>query len=119
MEKFLIKVLMISLAAIAAAYLLRPNVQVADVKTAIIVGLVLALLNTFLKPILVILTIPITIVTLGLFLIVITILMGKLADKLIDGFTVNGWLYAFLFGLIISIVTWLLEKFIPQRRRLI
>ncbi|MBD0331435.1 MAG: phage holin family protein [Chitinophagaceae bacterium] len=119
MERFFLKILMIALATIAAAYLLRPNVQVADVKTALIVGLVLALLNTFLKPILIILTIPITIITLGLFLIVINILIIKLADNLIDGFSVNGWLYAFLFSLIVSLVTWLLEKFVPTRRRLI
>lgn len=116
MERFFLKILMIAVAAIAATYLLNPHVHVDDAKSALILGLVLALLNMFLKPILIILTIPITIVTLGLFLIVINILMIKLADKLIDGFSVDGWLYAFLFSIIISVVTWLLEKFIPQKK---
>jgi putative membrane protein len=117
MEKFFLKILLIALASIAAAFLLRPHVHLADVPTALILGLVLALLNTFLKPLLVLLTIPITIMSLGLFLIVINIVIIKIADYLIDGFSVHGWLYAFLFSLIVSIVTWLLEKFIPHTRR--
>jgi putative membrane protein len=72
--------------------------------------LVLALLNTFIKPILIILTIPITIVTLGLFLLVINILMVKWTASLVDGFTVDGWWPALLFSLIVSIVSSILEK---------
>ena len=80
-----------------------------DIKTVVIVALVLALLNTFLKPILVMLTIPITIITLGLFLLVINILIVFLADYLIGGFSVDGWLSALLFSLIVSVISYILD----------
>jgi putative membrane protein len=83
-------------------------------KTAIIVALVLALLNTFIKPILVILTIPVTIITLGLFLLVINILIIKWTDRLVGGFTVDGWLSALLFSLIVSLVTWMLSGLVDR-----
>ncbi len=67
---FIIKILITAVAAYAAAWLL-PGVEITDAKTTIIVALMLALLNTFIKPILIILTIPVTILTLGLFLLVI------------------------------------------------
>jgi putative membrane protein len=105
---FIIKILVTAVAAFIAAYIL-PGVEIIDIKTTIIVALVLALLNTFIKPILVILTIPITILTLGLFLLIINILIVKLTDSLVDGFTVNGWLSALLFSLIVSVVSYLID----------
>ena len=84
------------------------------VKTAIIVALVLALLNTFIKPILIILTIPVTILTLGLFLLVINILIIKLTDSLVGGFTVDGWFSALLFSLIVSVVTWMISGLVDR-----
>jgi putative membrane protein len=110
---FIIKVLITAVAAYAAAWLL-PGVAINDAKTAIIVALVLALLNTFIKPILVILTIPVTIITLGLFLLVINILIIKLTDSLVGGFTVDGWLSALLFSLIVSLVTWMLSGLVDR-----
>jgi putative membrane protein len=106
---FIIKVLVTAVAAFVAAYFLD-GVDIVDIKTTIIVALVLALLNTFIKPILIILTIPITIITLGLFLLVINILMVKWTASLVDGFTVDGWWPALLFSLIVSIVSSILEK---------
>lgn len=110
---FIIKILIIAVAAFVAAYLL-PGVNIIDLKTTLIVALVLALLNTFIKPILVILTIPITIITLGLFLLIINAIMVKLADYFIDGFTVDGWVAAILFSLIVSIVTYILDKIVDR-----
>jgi putative membrane protein len=110
---FIVKVLITAVAAYAAAWLL-PGVAINDAKTAIIVALVLALLNTFIKPILVILTIPVTIITLGLFLLVINILIIKLTDSLVGGFTVDGWLSALLFSLIVSLVTWMLSGLVDR-----
>ncbi len=106
---FILKVLVTAVAAFVAAYLLD-GVEIADIKTTIIVALVLALLNTFVKPILVILTIPVTILTLGLFLLVINILMVKWTASLVDGFTVDGWWPALLFSLIVSFVSYILGK---------
>lgn len=80
-----------------------PGVAVAGFTAAIIVAIVLALLNAILKPILIILTIPITIVTLGLFLLVINACIILLADQFIDGFGVNGFWTALLFSILLSI----------------
>jgi putative membrane protein len=101
---FLTKILVTALAAYFAAWLL-PGVTIANVQTTVIVALVLAILNAVVKPILIILTIPVTIVTLGLFLLVINIIIVKIADALIDGFAVEGWLSALLFSLIVSFVS--------------
>ena len=105
---FILKVLVTAVAAYLAAWIL-PGVEITDVTTAVIVALVLALLNTFVKPLLIILTIPVTIITLGLFLLVINILIVKLTDSLVGGFTVDNWLSALLFSLIVSIVSWILS----------
>jgi putative membrane protein len=105
--RFIIKVLVTAFAVYLATYII-PGVHVADIKTTVIVALVLALLNTFVKPILVILTIPITIVTLGLFLLVINALMVKWAADLVKGFSVNGWWPALLVSLIVTVVSYIL-----------
>lgn len=106
---FIIKVLVTALAVFVADYFLEGVHISDDIKTVVIVALVLALLNTFLKPILVLLTIPITIITLGLFLLVINILIVFLADYLIGGFSVDGWLSALLFSLIVSVISYILD----------
>lgn len=111
---FIIKVLITAVAVYLAAYLL-PGVIITDVKTTIIVALVLALLNTFIKPILVILTIPITLITLGLFLLVINALMVKWAASLVSGFTVDGWFSALLVSLIVTVVSYILNAFVGDR----
>jgi len=111
---FLIKLLVTALAAYFAAWLL-PGVSIDGVTTAVIVALVLAILNAIVKPILVILTIPITIVTLGLFLLIINIIIVKLTDYLIDGFAVNNWLAALLFSLIVSVVSSILHAIARDR----
>ncbi|MFT5848106.1 phage holin family protein [Psychroserpens sp.] len=80
-----------------------PNVNVTGFEAALIVAVVLAVLNFIVKPILVILTIPITIMTLGLFLFVINAGIILLADNFIDGFAVNGFWTALLFSVLLSI----------------
>jgi putative membrane protein len=106
---FIIKILIIAVAAYFAAWLL-PGIDITGLKSALIVALVFALLNTFVKPILVLLTIPITIITLGLFLLVINIIIVYLTAYFVDGFTVNGILSALLFSLIVSVVSSILES---------
>ena len=81
-----------------------PGVQVAGFATALIVAVVLGLLNIFVKPILVILTLPVTIVTLGLFLLVINALIILLCDKIVGGFGVSSFWIALLFSIILSIL---------------
>ncbi len=111
---FILKVLITAVAVYLAAYLL-PGVTIRDIKTTILVALVLALLNTFIKPILIILTIPITILTLGLFLLIINALMVKWAAGLVEGFTVDGWWSALLVSLIVTIVSYFLNGLIGDR----
>src|SRR5476649_768415 len=99
MIKFLSKTLVTSVAVIFACFILK-GVSVNSTFTAIMVAAVLGLLNSFVKPLLVILTIPISILTLGLFLLVFNILIIKWAADLVPGFQVDGWFSALLFSLI-------------------
>lgn len=111
--QILIKVLVNGLAVFATAYIL-PGVHVQNFLTAIIVGIVLGILNTLLKPILVILTLPITVVTLGLFYFVLNALLILLVSEVVPGFTVVSFWWALLFSLVISIVSWFLSSLIGK-----
>jgi len=104
----LLRLMINSLAVFAASYLL-PGVHIRNFTTAIWVAIVLAVLNLFIKPIFILLTIPITIVTFGLFLLVINALMVLLCSKLVEGFSVDGIIYAVLFSLIVSVVGGIME----------
>ena len=86
-----------------------PGIEVESYWTALIVAVILGLLNIFVKPILVILTIPVTILTLGLFLFVINALIIMLAGYMIDGFTVNGFWWALLFSILMTVLNSVLE----------
>jgi putative membrane protein len=81
-----------------------PGVHVAGFYTSMIVAIVLGLLNIFIKPIMVLLTLPFTIVTLGLFLLVINALVILLCTKIVGGFTVDSFLVAMLFSIILSVL---------------
>lgn len=99
---WIIRFLLNGLAVVLTAYIL-PGVSVNDYGTALIVALILSIVNIFIKPILVILTIPITILTLGLFLLVINAALILFVDNLIGPFEVDGFWWALLFSLIMSI----------------
>lgn len=99
---WIINLLLNGLAVVLAAYLL-PGVSVEDYGTALIVALILAVVNVLVKPILIILTIPITILTLGLFLLVINAALILFVDNLVGGFHVDNFWWALLFSLILSI----------------
>ena len=105
---FLIKLLITALAVVISSYLL-PGVAVDSFLTAVIIGAVLALLNVTLKPLLIILTIPATIFTLGLFLLVINAVIILVADWLVTGFNVDGFWWALAFSLILWIVNAILQ----------
>jgi len=81
-----------------------PGVHVANFTTALIVAVVLGLLNIFIKPILVILTLPVTIITLGLFLLVINALIILLCTKIVGGFSVDTFWTALIFSIILSVL---------------
>ena len=83
-------------------------------KVSLIVAIVLGLLNTFLKPILVFFTLPVTVLTLGLFLLVINAAMVLLCDKLVDGFDVSSFWTALLFSILLSISQSILYRLIKD-----
>ncbi|MBF8962537.1 phage holin family protein [Pontibacter sp. FD36] len=104
----IIKILLTGVAALIGAYIL-PGVQIDGFGSALILAVVLALLNAVVRPILVILTIPVTVLTLGLFLLVINALIILLADSLVGGFNVDGFLWALVFSLVLSLIEALLD----------
>ncbi|MBF6607202.1 MAG: phage holin family protein [Flavobacterium sp.] len=80
-----------------------PGVSVANFGTSVLVAIVLGLLNVFVKPILVLLTLPVTFLTLGLFLLVINALVILLCDVIVGGFDVSSFWMALLFSIILSL----------------
>ncbi len=99
----LMRLLLNSLAVIIAAFLL-PGVHLDGFLIAIVVAVVLGVINIFLKPILLILTLPINIFTLGLFTLVINAVLVQLASAVVPGFTVENFWWALLFSVLLSLV---------------
>lgn len=104
MKRFLIHWLVIALALWVTAYVL-PGVNVDSTQALAIAAVVLGLVNALIRPILTILTLPITILTLGLFYLVINGLTFLLASKLVSGFHVAGFWWAVLGALLVSIIS--------------
>ncbi len=96
---------LISVLAVYVAAWLLPGVHLNGFWSSVGLTLVLALLNTLVKPILVLFTIPVTILTLGLFLLVIDALIVMLASKLLSGFSVDSFWWAILYSVILSLVS--------------
>lgn len=99
--KIVLKLLLSAIAIIVLAKLL-PGIIVQSLWTAIIVAFVLAIFNVLLKPVLILLTLPVTVITLGLFLLAINATIILIADYFIDGFEVLGWLWALIFSVLLS-----------------
>lgn len=114
--QFILRLLLSAVAVILIGKLL-PGVVVDNYTTAIIVAAVIAILNTLVKPILIIFTLPITIVTLGLFLLVINAVIIILADKLIDGFSVASLLTAILFSILLSLLQSVLYGLLKEDKK--
>jgi putative membrane protein len=109
--KFLIQLVISTLAVLISTYLLSPHISIENNSflTALVVAAVLAFLNTVIKPIMIILTIPVTVFSFGFFLLVINALMVILAARIVSGFHVQGFWWALLFSFILSFVTSILE----------
>ena len=112
----IIKLLLTALAVFLLANFLG-GVSVDGYGSAIIVAIILAVLNLFVKPILVIFTLPITILTLGLFLLVVNALIILLADKLIGGFSVDGIWTAIIFSVLLSILQSILHSALKEDKK--
>lgn len=111
----LIQFLLNGLGVLLSAYLL-PGVHVEHYGYALLVALVLAIVNGVVKPVLIVLTIPITFVTFGLFLLVLNALMIQLADWFANGFEVDGFWWALAFSLILSLFNSLFEDLTKNKR---
>ena len=108
--RWIINLLITAVVVYVLSKLLAPHVVINSFTTAIIFAIVLALLNTIVKPLLILLTLPFTIITLGLFLLVINVLIILLADHFVKGINIDGFLWAFIFGLLLSVVSTILQK---------
>jgi putative membrane protein len=107
--KFIIRILVIAAISYGLAKVLG-GIHVSDFWTALVFAVVLAILNTFIKPILVILTLPVTILTLGLFLFVINTVIVLLASEFVKGFSIDNFWWGLLFSLLLSLVTSFLNR---------
>jgi len=113
--KLILRILLSGLAVILLANIL-PNVTVDSYVTAIIVAILLSVLNFLVKPILVILTLPVTILTFGLFLLIINAVIILLADALVAGFSVGNIWWALLFSLLLSFLQSLLYSLLKENK---
>jgi putative membrane protein len=113
---FLIRVI-VNAAAILLAASVVPGVAVRSVTAALIAGFVLAVINAIVRPILILLTLPLTLVTLGLFIFVLNAFCFWLASVFVPGLTVQGFWSAFLGSLIVSSVSWVLTAFLSDTGR--
>ncbi len=114
--RFLLKILISSIAVYITSWLL-PGVHTGQFLIAVLVALALGVINTFLRPILIYLTIPLTVFTFGLFLIIINAAMVILVSRIVPGFQVDGFWWAVAFSVILSIITGLLELPVRKQRQ--
>jgi putative membrane protein len=111
---FLLRALVVALGLAVAARIV-PGVSFTSTESLLWAAVLLGVANAIIRPILIVLTIPITILTLGLFLIVINGLMIELVAHLIDGFAVSGLGAAILASLVVSVVSWIVSWFVGPR----
>lgn len=108
--KILISWLVSALAIAIAAYLL-PGITVSGVVAVILLAIVLGVINTFIKPVLKVLTLPLTVMTFGLFSLILNTLLIMLAAAIVPGVDIANFWWALIFGIVIALVTAVLEKF--------
>ncbi len=111
--KTILRILLTAIVVLVLSYLL-PGVFVESYTTAILVAIVLGILRTFVKPIFIVLTIPITVLTLGIFLFFINAIMVLFADYFIDGFAVSGIFTAMIFSFLLSFFQSILYSFLKE-----
>ncbi len=112
----LFKWLLMTLSVGIAAYLL-PGISISGFLSALFVALFLGIVNTLVRPLLIIITLPINIITLGFFTFVINAMLVLLASKVVHGFIVKGFWWAMLFSVILSVIQYLLSKIFISHSR--
>ncbi|PKO97704.1 MAG: hypothetical protein CVU14_09910 [Bacteroidetes bacterium HGW-Bacteroidetes-9] len=114
--RFPLRMLLSTIAVMITSYIL-PGVKIDTFLTALVTALLIGLLNTIVKPLLILFTIPLTILTFGLFLMVINASIIMMASNLLRGFHVDGFWYALLFSIILSVITAVLESMVPSNTK--
>jgi putative membrane protein len=107
---FLLNLLLSGLAVFVSGRLIS-GVRIDSFGTSLVVAIILGLVNAIIKPILVILTLPINVLTLGLFSLVINAIVVLIVDALVPGFEVGGFWAAVLFSIVLSVVSMILSSF--------
>ncbi len=116
MIRALLQIVLNGVAVLIAAYLVPGIVYTGDLAYLLLVGLVIGLINLLVKPLVTLLSLPLIVVTLGLFYLVINGLMLWLAASVLDGLDVQGCVPAILGGFVIALVNWLVRAFTPESR---
>jgi putative membrane protein len=111
---FIVRLIINMVAILIISYLFPKMIWVEGFLAALVAAFLLGIVNTIIKPILVLLTLPLTVLTLGLFLLVINGLMLWLVSALVSGFHVSGFWGAVFGSILISLVSWLLSRFLPS-----
>jgi putative membrane protein len=111
--KYIFKLLISAAIVLGAAYLL-PGIMIKSFGIALLVMFVLSILNVILRPVLVLLTIPVTILTFGLFLLVINAVIVLVTEWMIDGFEVRNFWWALLFSLIVALGNYIADRIIGE-----
>ncbi len=114
--RFLIRIIVIAAVSFGLSHVLT-GIRIDTFWTAIVFAVVLAILNTFIRPLIILFTLPVTILTLGLFLFVINAIVVLLASRFVNGIRIDGFWWALLFSLILSIVTSVLDRELEKERR--
>lgn len=108
---------LINAGALLVLPMILSGVKIADFVTAVIVALVLGLVNTIIRPILVILTLPINIISLGLFTFLINGFLFWLVAKMIDGFSVSGFWWAVIAAVVYSLISWAVSSLVMPSKK--
>jgi putative membrane protein len=116
--RFLIRLIVIAAVSYALSRVLS-GVKIDTFWTAFVFALVLAILNIFVRPLLILFTLPVTIITLGLFLFVINAIVVLLASKFVNGITIANFWWGLLFSLILSVVSSILNRELEGERRVV
>ena len=113
MKYFLIKWLGMTLAVLVTSYIL-PGIVISGPWAAALAALILGLVNVFIRPLLILLTLPLTVLSLGLFLLVLNALLLYMVSALVDGFFIIGFGWAILGSIFISLVSWMISSLIKS-----
>lgn len=111
--RFLFRVLLNAFALLVAAWLV-PGVHLAGAVPAVVAGLLLGVVNALVRPVLLLLTLPFTLLTLGLFIFVVNAICFALTAALVPGFDVSGFVAALLGSIVVSLVSWILNALVAD-----